>query len=410
MLSGHHEPGFSPLARALADVLAREPFGGAGLCVYQDGRVVFDMWGGTRDHRGAPWEERTPSVSFSTTKGVASTALHMLADRGLIRYDERVMHYWPEFGQNGKESITVRQILNHSAGLYDVRNALENADILLDWDKTVAALARAPAAHAAGRYHAYHAMTYGHLVGELVRRVSGRSFAEFVRDEIAKPLALQDFFIGADDEAIARAARLPGPLSRRPPGPRSEDSRNRLQKRVARLRTLQRALRIVGLPVNFERVRDAFSPRGIERWDFSSAEILRACIPSANGLFTARDLARLYAVLAHGGELDGVRLLSADTVRQASEQHARGPDGVLVFPMGWRLGYHGVPTAVGVIKGAFGHFGYGGSGAWASPRHNASFALVVNAGAGTPVGDWRVIKLSGVAISCIRARRRLRAG
>lgn len=408
MLSGHHEPGFSPLARALADVLSREPFGGAAVCVYHEGRVVFDMWGGTRDHRGAPWEARTPSVSFSTTKGVASTALHILVDRGLVRYDERVAHYWPEFAQNGKDAITVRQVLNHSAGLYDARNTLEHAETLLDWDKTVSELARAAAAHAPGRYHAYHAMTYGHLVGEIVRRVSGKSLSDFVRAELAVPLGLHDFFIGADDEAIARAARLPGPLSRRPPGPRSEESRGRAKKRAARLLMIQRALRLVGLPVNFERLRGAFSPKGIEHWDFSSPEVLRASIPSANGLFTARDLARLYATLANGGELDGVRLMSADTVRQASELHARGPDGVLVFPMGWRLGYHGVPTPSGTIKGAFGHFGYGGSGAWASPRHNASFALVVNAGAGTPVGDWRVIKLSGVAINCVRAVRRQR--
>jgi CubicO group peptidase (beta-lactamase class C family) len=408
MLSGHHEPGFSPLARALAEVLSREPFGGAALCVYQEGRLVFDMWGGTRDHRGTAWEERTPSVSFSTTKGVASTALHILADRGLIRYDERVAHYWPEFAQNGKESITVRHVLNHSAGMYDARQTLENAESLFDWEKATAELARAPAAHAPGRYHAYHAMTYGHLVGELVRRVSGKSFADFIRDEIAVPLGLRDFFVGAPDEAIARAARLPGALSRRSPGPRSEASRARAKKRTARLQMIQRALRLVGLPVNFERLRNAFSPKGVEFWDFSSAEVLRACIPSANGLFTARDLARMYAVLANAGELDGVRLLSADTIRQASVLHARGPDGILVFPMGWRLGYHGVPTPSGPIKGAFGHFGYGGSGAWASPRHNASCALVVNAGAGTPVGDWRMVKLSGVAIHCIRARRRQR--
>jgi CubicO group peptidase (beta-lactamase class C family) len=406
MLSGTHEPGFEPLARALEEVLGREPFGGAGLSVYQDGRIVFDMWGGTRDHRGAPWEKHTPSVSFSTTKGIASTALHMLADRGKVHYDDPVAKYWPEFSERGKGAITLRQVLNHSAGLYDVRNVVEHADVLLDWDATVRALAQAPAAHAPGRYHSYHAMTYGHLVGEIVSRVSGKPFSTFVADEIAAPLGLTDFFIGATDDAIARAARLPGPMSRRPPGPAHKRNPAHGRRRAQRLKLLQKALRLVGLPANFGRLKDAFAPRGIERWDMSSPEVLRACIPSVNGLFTARDLARVYAVLAAGGTLQGVRLMSPATVRQASEVQHRGPDGVILFPMGWRLGYHGVPTTLGTIKGAFGHFGYGGSGAWASPRHNASFALVVNAGAGTPFGDFRVVKLSGVAIGCIRARRR----
>jgi len=409
MLSGRHEPGFEPLARALEQVLSKEPFGGAGLCVYQDGRPVFDMWGGSRDHRGAPWEEHTPSVSFSTTKGIASTALHILADRGLVRYDEPVATYWPEFAQAGKGAITVRQVLNHSAGMCDVRNVVEHVDILLDWDKTIDALAKAKAAHEPGRFHAYHAITYGHLVGEIVHRVSKKPLGNFVADEIAAPLGLKDFFIGAPDEAIARAARLPGPMSRRPPGPRSVDSKVRARRKGQRLKVLQHALRFVGLPANFERIRDAFAPRGIEHWDLSSPAVLRACIPSVNGLFTGRDLARVYATLAAGGTLDGVRLMSPEIVRQASEIQHRGPDGVLIFPMGWRLGYHGVPTSMGAIKGAFGHFGYGGSGAWASPRHNASLGLVVNAGAGTPVGDWRVLKLSAVAISCVRAQRRRRA-
>lgn len=406
MLSGRHEPGFEPLARALEAVIAKPPFGGAAVCVYQDGRPVFDMWGGTRDHRGAPWQEHTPSVSFSTTKGIASTALHILADRGLVRYDEPVATYWPEFAQNGKGAITVRQLLNHSAGLCDVRNLVEHADILLDWDKTIDALEKAKAAHEPGRFHAYHAITYGHLIGEIVRRVSKKPFGQFVDDEIAKPLGLKDFFIGAPDEAIARAARLPGAMSIRPKGPRSDQSKARARQREQRLRVLQHALRFVGLPASLDRIRAAFAPRGIEHWDLSSPAVLRACIPSVNGLFTARDLARVYATLAAGGTLDGVRLMSPDTVRRASEVQHRGPDGVLIFPMGWRLGYHGVPTSMGAIKGAFGHFGYGGSGAWASPRHNASFALVVNSGAGTPVGDWRVLKLSAVAISCVRARRR----
>jgi CubicO group peptidase (beta-lactamase class C family) len=406
MLSGSHDRGFEPLARALEQVISHAPFGGAGLCVYHAGRPVFDMWGGPRDSAGAPWEEHTPSVSFSTTKGVASTALHMLVDRGQVGYDETVARYWPEFGQRGKDKITVRQVLTHSAGLYDARSLIAHADDLLDWDKTCAALAEAPAAHAPGRYHAYHALTYGHLVGEIVRRVSGKPFSQFVHDEIAAPLGLHDFFVGAPDEAIARAARLifPKREARTTPrpaggGPRPPSARQR------RLANLQRVLRLFGVPMSLERFQGAFSPRGIGRWDFSAPRVLHACIPSVNGLFSARDLARFYQALALGGSLDGVRLLSERTLAEATKVYRRGPDGVLVLPMGWRLGYHAVPTRFGVLKGAFGHAGYGGSGAWASPLDQVSVGFTVNAGSGTPVGDLRLVKLSSVALACVRASR-----
>jgi CubicO group peptidase (beta-lactamase class C family) len=123
-----------------------------------------------------------------------------------------------------------------------------------------------------------------------------------------------------------------------------------------------------------------------------------------NGLFSARDLARFYGTLAEGGALDGVRLLSQRTLSEATRQHRRGPDGVLVLPMGWRLGYHAVATRTGVLKGAFGHFGYGGSGAWASPDDRVALGFTVNAGTGTPVGDFRVMKLNSVALACVRAR------
>jgi CubicO group peptidase (beta-lactamase class C family) len=288
-----------------------------------------------------------------------------------------------------------------------VRSALTHADDLLDWDTACAALARAPAAHEPGRYHAYHALTYGHLVGEIVRRVSGKAFSAFVQEEIAEPLGLTDFFIGAPEEAIARAARLvrdERPALEKPPlragGKRVPSARQK------RMQTVQRVLRLFGVPMNLERVHHAFSPRGIGRWDFSSPEVLRACIPAANGLFSARDLARFYATLAEGGSLDGVRLLSPETLRQVTRIHRNGPDGILLLPMGWRLGFHAVATRTGLLKGAFGHFGLGGSGAWASPEDHTSLGFVVNAGTGSPVGDFRVLKLTSVAIACVRAQSR----
>ena len=135
----------------------------------------------------------TPSVSYSTSKGVIATSRHMRRYRGLTQYDYPVANHWPEFAQNGKSGITLRHALSHGAGLYAARTILTAAEQLLDWEAAVAALAAAPAAHAPGRHHAYHAITYGHLIGELVRRVSGKPVPQFIREEIAEPLGLKDF-------------------------------------------------------------------------------------------------------------------------------------------------------------------------------------------------------------------------
>ena len=406
MLQGKYKQGFEPLVRTLEGILRQPPYGGAALCVYQDGRPVFDVWGGFKNDKGEAWEEQTPSVSYSTSKGVTATALHILRDRGLVRYDAPVSKYWPEFAQSGKASITVRQVLTHAAGLWDVRRIVEHADVLLDWDATIRALERAAPSHPPGRYHAYHAVTFGHLVGEIVRRVSGKPFSRFVQEEIAEPLGLNNLFIGAPDDAIARAAQHQYPGGGRTPEEATDAESVRERAKNARMRLLALGLNMVGIPMSPDRTYRALRPRGIEAWDFSSPEVLRACIPAANGLFAARDLARLYAVLGNGGSLGGTRLLSEQTMREATRVHVHGPDGVLVAPMRWRLGYHALFGGLGPVRGGFGHSGYNGSGGWASPQHGAALGFVVNAGYGTPVGDWRMLKLTNTALACLSSRKR----
>lgn len=403
-MDGFREPSFEPLEKAL-DASIKRMGGGAALSVFVDGTPVFDMWGGERNADGDPWQRETTSVSYSTTKGVISTALHMLADRGQVDYDAPVARYWPEFAQNGKSQITVADVMSHRAGLHDVRNLVVHADTLLDWDATVDTLARAPAAPATLGRHAYHAVTYGHLVGEIVRRVSGTPVPEFVRSEIAEPLGLEGFWIGAPPEAIAHAARLMWPQRRKP---RTEHGKGKRRRKVRTPggQLVRGAMRLAGLPIDAMRMRDAFSPRGIDRWDPSSPRVLAACVPSFNGLFTARDLGRMYACLARGGELDGVRLLSEATLARATRVHGYRPDSILVVPLAWRLGYHSVVTTAGMPRRAYGHFGLGGSGAWADPQRRMSLAFTVNVGSGTPVGDWRLFKLSGLALRLVDARAR----
>ncbi|MEZ4369732.1 MAG: serine hydrolase domain-containing protein [Polyangiaceae bacterium] len=180
VVHGHAAPEFIRVRDALWRQLKRTG-GGAAVSVYYQGECVVDVWGGVRDETGRPWERDTLSVSFSTTKGVASTALHLLVDRGLVDYDAPVARYWPEFAQAGKAAITVRQLMSHQAGLYGLSELAERAEDLLDWELMVARLAAAAPAHRPGSHSAYHALTYGFLVGEIVRRVSGRPLSDFIR-------------------------------------------------------------------------------------------------------------------------------------------------------------------------------------------------------------------------------------
>jgi CubicO group peptidase (beta-lactamase class C family) len=403
VLDGFTHPDFHPVARTLETQLAKSG-GGAAVCAYYAGRCVVDLWGGVRDADGNPWERDTLCVSYSTTKGVVSTALHMLVDRGLIDYDDPVAKHWPEFAQAGKGRITVRDVMSHRAGLHNIRALVDDARQMLDWRHMVDALAAAPSEPVPERATAYQALTYGYLVGELVQRASGTPLCDFLRREIAEPLALDGLYIGAPDEALSRAAQLLGFA----PGGGAAPVRQR-RRRSAIYRGIERALRTAGHPVDFARAASALAPPGISSFDFSDPDVLRACIPAANGLFSARSLARLYAALAGGGELDGVRLLSPRTLARATEVQSDGFDQITVFRMRWRLGYHMVGTFRGAPRRAFGHFGYGGSGAWADPTRNLSFALVLNTGSGTPIGDMRILRLNTVLLQCARARhRRLR--
>jgi CubicO group peptidase (beta-lactamase class C family) len=386
-MDGWVRPGFESVERVFRRQLWRTT-GGAAVAVYYRGELVVDLWGGSRAER-QPWQRDTLAMCFSTTKGVISTALHLLADRGQIDYDAPVAAYWPRFARHGKERITVRHVLTHSAGLHRMRTLVDHAQRMLDWEYMVGALERAEPAYEPGTRYGYHALTYGWLAGELVRRVSGRSVARFVAEELAAPLGLDGLYVGCPPDQRGRAAPLApmyGALGRR----LGLDPGALMGGPVGRVPELLR------LPVSPHRFASALMPRGIEDvlW---GPEVMDAEIPAANGFFTARSLARLYAMVAHGGEIGGVRLLSRQTLDKIAVVHSRGPDLVLVLPMGWRLGYHGAFTTRGSLPGAFGHFGFGGSGGWADPRRDLALAMVCNRGAGTPLGDLRMLEL-GTAV------------
>ncbi|MFV0316854.1 MAG: serine hydrolase domain-containing protein [Microthrixaceae bacterium] len=378
------------LVRKTFERQLRRSSGGAAVCVYHRGEPVVDLWGGQRTD-DAPWGHDTVAMCFSTTKGVVSTAVHILAERGLIDYDEPVATYWPEFAANGKAGVTVRHVLTHSSGLHRIRSLVDTGERILDWEYMTDALAAAAPAYEPGSRHGYHALTYGWLAGELVRRVSGVGIATFVDDEIARPLSCDGLFIGLPFEEQPRAATLEPVSLPRP----SNDRIRHLEKRIGA--GLGKMVSAMPGTVNTRRAINALAPRNVESALFGS-EVMDASIPAANGFFTARSLARMYAMISGGGELDGARLLSPERVELMGEVQRTGADHVLVVPMHWRLGYHRVFTTRGSLPNAFGHFGFGGSGAWADPSRDLAVAFVCNRGSGTPVGDLRIMELGTAAV------------
>lgn len=403
-------PDFMAVAETFRSQLRAYPGGGA-VCVYHEGECVVDLWGGPRDWSGRRWTADTLSPSFSTTKGVASTLVHIMVDRGLLSYEDPVAKHWPEFGRAGKESITVRQVLAHQSGLYHIRRMIDDAERMLDWDHMIAAIERAAPIHPPGKRTGYHGLTYGFLVGELLQRVTGRRFPDLVQEELAKPLGADGMFVGAPRSALPRAAELMWPASSRlgahVPIPSEDSIPGRLL--MAGAVGWQRVVRMFGVQLHLVSLLDALAPRGISSFDFGAERTLRAAIPAANGLFTARSLARMYAALAGGGELDGVRLLSRETLEEATRLQDEAARRVVIpIDMRWRLGYHGVATTRGFLGSAFGHFGFGGSGGWADPKRNLAVALIVNSGMGTPFGDLRIVRIGGAALEGARRRHRSR--
>jgi CubicO group peptidase (beta-lactamase class C family) len=390
MLDGQVHPDFADVAAALVRQIPKHEHAGAAVCVYHEGEPVVDIWGGNRDGEGRPWLEDTTAASFSTTKGVISTLLHILVDRGFADYDDRVARHWPEFGQNGKDTITIRHVLCHEAGLYRIADMIESPAEMLDWNHMLDVIAGAQPAHGAGEHHGYHALTYGWIVGGLIEKISGRRLQAFLQDELVDPLGLDGMFIGMPHNELGRRALLANG--------RTEPPREREGWQATAAEWTESALEVIG--VELAEFRSALQPFS-QPFDWNSEAVVQAVIPAANGQFTARSLARMYAMLANGGELAGRRILSAERVRALGEVQNRSRDKVLFLPMHWRMGYHRA-FALGVsVPRAFGHYGYGGSGAFCDPDRDLAVALTVNYGAGTPTGDTRMPRIARAAVRAV---------
>jgi len=356
---------------------------GASVAVYHRGKLAVDLWGGMADRAaGRPWQEDTMCVIYSATKGVTATCLHMLVDRGQLSYDDLVVKHWPEFAPHGKDEITVRQVLTHQAGMPQQPPGYGDEE-MLDWEKAVAGMENLEPLWAPGEKTGYHALNFGWLAGEIIRRVDGRTVGAFLAEEVCKPLGLDDLYIGLPDSEEGRVAVLESISDDSPDAVKIETL---LDTKTIAGREEERSM---GDPVEFQ----------------NSPEAHRAELPAAGGIGTARDIARLYACLGAGGSLDGVTLMRPETMATATKQQTYGPDAIINFPMGWALGYMtgGATSSSGPRITAFGHAGFGGSNAFADPEIEMSFAYVTSGISMDLLGYTRAFALSTAARQCAEA-------
>ena len=328
---------------------------GAGVAVLIDGEPVVDLWGGHADaERTRPWRRDTIVNTYSTTKGMTAICANRLVEEGRLDIDAPVARYWPEFAQKGKDELPVRYLLCHKAGLAAIGKPLP-AEARYDWEAMTSALAEQEPWWEPGTKHGYHALTFGYLVGEVVRRIDGRSLGTYFREEVAEPLAA-DFHIGLGQEHDSRCAdMLMAPVAEGAErGPLAEA----LQKRGSI------AAAAFGNP-----------PRMFA--DVNSRAYRAAEIPAGNGHGTAAGLARVYGALARGGELDGVHVLESETIERANTEEAFGTDEVLAplvtrFGLGFFLTQPTIPF--GPNPRSFGHPGAGGSSASPTPTPSSASA------------------------------------
>ncbi len=377
-VSGLVEPGFDAVAAAFANNFTAHGEVGAACAIYRRGRPVVDLWGGLADaDSGRPWERDTVALVFSTAKGPTATCIHRLVEAGRLDVDAPVAAYWPEFGCNGKEQVTTRQVLSHQAGLAAVDGDLTLAQVLA-WDPVVEAIAAQAPNWEPGTAHGYHARSFGWILGELVRRITGDSLGRYLAREIADPLGLR-FWIGLPRQELSHCATLVPPEG-------GSDA-------VAAL-----------LGADSLTARVMSGPSGLfgynEMWN--REEVLRAEMPSSNGVGDARSLARFYAALLD--EVDGVRLLGPGQLAEACERQVCGPDKVIFRETCFGLGFGLQPfLAPGAGPRAFGHPGAGGAMAFADPDAGLGFAYVMNAMKFDLEGDPRSTELIRAAYDCLGA-------
>jgi CubicO group peptidase (beta-lactamase class C family) len=330
----------------LESLVADGPEIGLQVAAYVDGKLVIDAWAGKADTATSkPVDGDTLFMLSSTTKGVTATCLHLCVEKHGIDYDMPIVKVWPEFGAHGKEAATLRHALTHQTGVPQTPVGY-TPEWLPDWDRMCRGIADLTPMFPIGQRTAYHSLNYGFINGEILRRVDGRSIAQFLQEEICKPLGINGAYLGVPDSELKRVAVL----TDGPPAPADYDAR------------------MVGEPAG-SHVAAAFNKRPVQQ----------ASIPGSGGLFSARGLARHYAMLANWGELDGVRVLPEARIRAGIELQSFEWDEIYRIRARRALGYRrGRDTGPLASPDAFGHVGGGGSFGYADPARRLGIGFAKN--------------------------------
>ena len=359
-IQGSCDPRFAGVRAAFAENFEKRNEYGAAVAVVIDGKPVVDLWGGHADKaRTQPWTRDTIVNVFSTTKGLTAICAHRLADQGKLDFDAPVARYWPEFAAKGKDKIPVRWLLSHRAGLPAPHQQLKDTDAY-DWNVMTSTLAADEPWWEPGTKHGYHAITFGWLVGEVIRRITGKSVGSYFRDEIARPLGI-DCHIGLAASEDSRCGQM---IASPPPPPDQVNIFEYAEKN----------------PESVTARTFMNPPTAMKLGAVNSREWRGAEIPAANGHTTGRALARLYGALARGGEVDGVRVMGAAQIARCHSEESSGRDEVLMVPTRFSTGFMLTQPhdKWGPNAHPFGHPGAGGSLGYADPDAKIGFGYTMN--------------------------------
>ena len=380
LVEGYCDPRFQAVRDQFAQALASGFDTGASVAVEHQGEMVVNLWGGYKDREKTdPWSDDTLINVFSTTKAITATCFLQLVERGKVDLDALVGDYWPEYACNGKEKTRVSDFLCHRAAMHGFQGGVPQFDYR-HWDQWTEALAQQRPFREPGTTQGYHALTYGWLVGELIRRIDGRSVGQYFHEEIAEPFNL-DFKIGLEDQDIQRCGDIlvdpqptPWVLMAIAIAPDFVLPKS--------LRSLKSFLRMGDLKVAF--ASKAAQLGGTNTREMNTREWREAEIPSANGHGTAESLAKLFGILSSGGERNGKRIISTETLKLALTPLSEGPDTVILgepirFGVGYDLGL-GITTIRGTPHPSriFGHCGVGGTVAFGDPETGLGYGFLCN--------------------------------
>ena len=451
------------LQQLLTDLQLDDAPAGGAVAVYQAGHCIAQASTGMA-RPDMPWQPDTLAINFSTGKGVLATLVHVLVSQQLLEYDKPIAHYWPEFAANGKDQITLRQVMSHQADLFSIQSIDVDSETVLNWDTMLRHIAAMPitSPEDATKYDsAYSALVYGWVLGGLVEAVTHLSLAEALRQYLTEPLGIADScYFGVPDSKVDQVAKLAKDFeesedtsaqlkSRRQKPTLKVDSQETLRtyaslpsyhywqqkmlndKRAAETQSslydsldssdidnVQHVLntaRINSLyfnttQLNLKNYKAALIPAGKHALDYHNRQTLQAVIPAANGVASAKALATIYAMLANGGIWQGNALIDSATFEQLSTPQVEGLDAVMPAAMKWRLGYHRLfslyannddtDKRMSPALSGFGHMGYNGSVAWCEPERQLSFAFIHNFDT-TMLNDVRQFALTEAVLSWV---------